>query len=136
VSYGLGRAFGIVLTTRFGRVLHVNQERVEQAHVWFERVGHWAVMWGYFLPGIRHFTAILAGASRLRYADFAVFAYSGALVWSLTFVTLGAVAGRQWATISEQVHRNLLIASGVVAVLLLGALVVRRVLARRAAGRA
>jgi membrane protein DedA with SNARE-associated domain len=135
VSYGLGRVFGLVLTTRFGRVLHVNPEKVEQVHLWFERVGHWGLLWGYFLPGIRHLTAILAGATRLRYADFALFAYAGALVWSFTFVSLGALAGRQWARVSEQVHRNLLIASGMVAAMLLCALLVRLVLARRQTGR-
>ena len=130
VSYGLGRVFGIVLTTRFGRVLRVNPEKVEQVHVWFERVGHWGLLWGYFLPGIRHLTALLAGATRLRYADFALFAYAGALVWSFTFVSLGALAGRQWARVSEQVHHNLLIASGVIAALLLCALIGRWALAR------
>jgi len=134
VSYGLGRVFGIVLTTRFGRVLRVNPEKVEQVHLWFERVGHWGLLWGYFLPGIRHLTALLAGATRLKYADFALFAYAGALVWSFTFVSLGALAGRQWARVSEQVHHNLLIASAVVAGCLLGALVVRQVLARRRRG--
>ena len=131
VSYGLGRIFGIVLTTRFGRVLHVNPTKVEQVHVWFERVGHWGLLWGYFLPGIRHLTALLAGATKLRYGDFALFAYAGALVWSFTFVSLGAVAGRQWARVSEQVHHNLLIASGVVVGCLVVAFVVRLFLARR-----
>ena len=135
VSYGLGRFFGLMLTTRFGRMLYVNPEKVEQVHLWFERVGHWGLLWGYFLPGIRHLTAILAGATRLRYADFALFAYAGALVWSFTFVSLGALAGRQWARVSAEVHHNLLIASGVVAALLLCALVVRQVLARRQTGR-
>lgn len=134
VSYGLGRVFGIVLTTRFGRVLHVNPEKVEQVHVWFERVGHWGLLWGYFLPGIRHLAALLAGATKLKYADFALFAYAGALVWSFTFVSLGAFAGRHWAQVSEQVHHNLLITSGIVAVCLLGALLVRQVMARHRQG--
>ncbi|HVN33463.1 MAG TPA: hypothetical protein VMT45_15905, partial [Thermoanaerobaculaceae bacterium] len=62
-------------------------------------------------------------------------AYAGALVWSFTFVSLGALAGRQWARVSAEVHHNLLIASGVIAVLLLCALGVRQVLARRQTGR-
>ncbi len=131
VSYGLGRAFGRVLTTRFGRLLHVEPGKLEQVHGWFERVGHWALLWGYFLPGIRHVTALLAGASRLKYADFSLFAYAGALVWSLTFVSLGTLAGRQWARVSEQVHRHLLIASGVVVASLVIAYVVRRLTAAR-----
>jgi membrane protein DedA with SNARE-associated domain len=132
VSYGLGRVFGIVLTRRFGRVLHVQPEKVEQVHRWFERVGHWALLWGYFLPGIRHLTALLAGATRVKYADFGLFAYAGAVTWSLTFVSLGTLAGRQWARISEQIHENLLIASGIVVFCLVVGYAARRVASRRA----
>jgi membrane protein DedA with SNARE-associated domain len=131
VSYGLGRAIGPVLTTRFGRLLHVTPEGVDRVEAWFERVGHWALLWGYFLPGIRHLTALVAGGTKLRFSDFAIFAYSGALLWSFTFVSLGAVAGRHWARVSEQVHENLLIASGIIVACLLLALLVRRVLARK-----
>jgi membrane protein DedA with SNARE-associated domain len=131
VSYGLGRIFGLVLTTRFGRIMRVEPAKVERVHGWFERVGHWALLGGYFFPGIRHVTALLAGATKLKYADFAVFAYAGALVWTFTFITLGALAGRQWARVSEQIHHNLLIGSEVVAVCLLGAFIVRKILTRR-----
>jgi membrane protein DedA with SNARE-associated domain len=131
VSYGLGRSVGPLLTKRFGSLLHVTPEGVERVEAWFERVGHWALLWGYFLPGIRHLTALVAGGARHRYPDFALFAYSGALVWSFTFVMLGAVAGRQWARISRQVHANLLIATGIVVACLLLALLGRWVLARR-----
>jgi len=135
VSYLLGRVFGLVLTTRFGRLLHVDEARVAQLHGWFERVGRWALLWGYFLPGIRHLTAVLAGATRLGYPDFGLFAYAGAYIWSLTFVSLGALAGRQWAQVSSQVHRNLLVASGTVVGLLAVAYLVRRIrTARRAPG--
>jgi membrane protein DedA with SNARE-associated domain len=131
VSYGIGRLVGPVVTARFGRVLRVTPEGVDRVEAWFERVGHWALLWGYFLPGIRHLTALVAGGTKLRYFDFAVFAYSGALVWSFTFVSLGALAGRQWERISEQVHDNLLIASGIVVACLLLALLLRRLMARR-----
>jgi membrane protein DedA with SNARE-associated domain len=131
VSYGLGRIFGLVLTTRFGRIMRVEPAKVERVHGWFERVGHWALLGGYFFPGIRHVTALLAGATKLKYADFAVFAYAGALVWTFTFVTLGALAGRQWARVSEQIHHNLLIGSEAVAVGLLGAFIVKKILSRR-----
>jgi membrane protein DedA with SNARE-associated domain len=131
VSYGLGRVFGLVLTRRFGRMLHVQPEKLEQVHGWFERVGHWALLWGYFLPGIRHVTALLAGATKLRYADFGLFAYAGAVVWSLTFVSLGTLGGHQWARVSEQVHENLLLASAAVVVLLAGGYVVRRLVTAR-----
>lgn len=130
VSYALGRGVGRILTHRFGRALRVTPEQMQRVEAWFERAGHWSLMAGYFLPGIRHLTAVIAGATRLPLLDFAVFAYAGALLWSFTFVALGALAGRQWASVSAQVHRNLLIGSGVVAVCLLAALVLRRAMRR------
>lgn len=130
-SYALGRGVGTVVTRRFGRVIRVTPEQTARVEAWFERVGHWGLLWGYFLPGIRHLTALFAGATRLRFRDFALFAYSGALVWSLTFVTLGALAGRQWSRVYAEVHANLSIASGVVLALIVAALVVRRVIRRR-----
>ena len=131
VSYELGRGVGRVITRWLGRFVHVAPEQMDRVEAWFERVGHWGLLWGYFLPGIRHLTAVAAGATRLRFLDFAVFAYTGALVWSLTFVSLGALAGRHWMRVYVQVHENLKIASGVVLVIMIAALVARRLLLRR-----
>jgi len=131
VSYGLGRGVGRVVTKRFGRVVRVTPAQIERVEAWFERVGHWGLLWGYFLPGIRHLTALVAGATRLRYRDFSLFAYGGALVWSLTFVSLGALAGRHWERVYSEVHENLKLASMVVVAALLVALAIRALVGRR-----
>jgi membrane protein DedA with SNARE-associated domain len=131
VSYTLGRGVGRVLTRRLGRAIRVTPEQMQRVEAWFERAGHWGLLWGYFLPGIRHLTAVVAGATRLPFLDFAVFAYAGALLWSFTFVTLGTLAGRHWARVSAEVHGNLVIASGIVIAALLAALVLGRILRRR-----
>lgn len=48
---------------------------------------------GYFIPGVRHLTAYLAGISRIDFQKFMIFAYSGALLWSITFISLGYELG-------------------------------------------
>jgi membrane protein DedA with SNARE-associated domain len=131
VSYTLGRTLGLRLVQRYGRVLRITPEKMERAHGAFERAGHWGLLFGYFLPGIRHLTAIAAGTTRLAFADFALFAYSGALIWSFSFVSLGIFLGRQWMHVSEEIHENLAISSVVVVVLLLLAALVRWLLTRR-----
>ena len=131
VSYGLGRGIGRVLTRRLGRFVRVTPEQLERVEVWFERAGHWSLLVGYFLPGIRHLTAVVAGGTRLRFSDFALFAYAGALLWSFTFVALGVFAGRHWVRISARVHQNLWLASGGVVVCVLAGFLVRRWLAPR-----
>ncbi len=131
VSYALGRGVGRVVTRRLGRFIRVTPDQMERVEAWFERVGHWGLLWGYFLPGIRHLTAVVAGASRLRYRDFSVFAYSGALLWSLTFISLGTLAGRHWERVYAEVHANLKLASALVVAVLVGALALRSLLGRK-----
>ena len=79
ISYWLGRTFGLALIHRYGRYLRITEEHVNKAHAWFERVGHWGLTFGYFVPGVRHLTAYAAGMSDLEPHQFALFAYSGAV---------------------------------------------------------
>ncbi len=131
VSYGVGRGVGRVVTRRLGGLVRVTPEQIARVEAWFERVGHWALLWGYFLPGIRHLTALVAGATRLRFRDFSVFAYGGALLWSLTFISLGTLAGRHWERVYAEVHANLKLASALVVAVLVGALALRALVGRK-----
>jgi membrane protein DedA with SNARE-associated domain len=115
ISYILGRTFGIALIHRYGKYIHLTEERIRYAHNWFERVGRWGLTLGYFVPGVRHFTAYAAGISELEAHEFASFAYSGAVLWTLTFISLGYFLGERWESTSEQIHRYLLIATAALA---------------------
>jgi len=75
---------------------------------WLEDKGKWGLVLGYFIPGVRHLTAIVAGASGLKYKTFSAFAYAGAFLWTFTFVMLGYVSGREWSKTPEKVHHYVL----------------------------
>src|ERR1700719_3532432 len=64
LSYTIGRTAGIGVVNKFGKYLHITEERLAKVHVWFDRVGHWALLIGYYIAGVRHFTAIVAGTSK------------------------------------------------------------------------
>ncbi|PYQ80334.1 MAG: hypothetical protein DMG03_23295, partial [Acidobacteria bacterium] len=55
LSYAVGRWVGLpLLRVRFrGR-----QDVIERAQGWFQRFGGWLLTFGYFIPGVRHVTAI------------------------------------------------------------------------------
>jgi membrane protein DedA with SNARE-associated domain len=105
VSYFIGRTAGLGVVHRFGKYLHVNDQQLDRVHGWFEHSGHWALLFGYYVAGVRHFTAIIAGASKLEFPAFALFAWSGAATWVAVFLTLGYVIGEKWRTVAEAVHR-------------------------------
>jgi membrane protein DedA with SNARE-associated domain len=71
---------------------------------------------GYFIPGIRHLAAYVAGSSKLPLPVFATFAYLGGMLWTASFVTAGYVLGDEWARLSASIHRYALIVAGVVIV--------------------
>ena len=107
VSYGLGRSLGIFVLHHYGRFLHVTPEEIDKVHDWFARFGRWTLLIGYFIPGVRHLTAVLAGTSKLKPLSFAIFAYSGAWLWSATFISIGYFFGEHWSQVLDQVQEHL-----------------------------
>lgn len=96
------------------------KEHLTKAEFWFERYGKWALFFGYFIAGIRHFTALFAGVTCMPARDFAKYAYSGAVCWVLTFISIGYFAGSEWERIGGTVDRILV---GVVALAVIGGIV-------------
>jgi membrane protein DedA with SNARE-associated domain len=106
LSYVLGRTFGLPLIQRYGKYVFIKEEHVQKAHDWFERFGRWGLTFGYFVPGVRHFTAYAAGISQMEPHHFAVSAYSGAFLWASTFIGLGYFLGERWEAVSKVIHHD------------------------------
>jgi len=80
----------------------------------------------YFLIGIRHLTAIVAGSSRLEWRTFALFAYAGAMIWSAAFISAGWWFGKRWHSFARQLHEHLLLGTIVVIVAIILYAVIRK----------
>jgi membrane protein DedA with SNARE-associated domain len=127
VSYALGRMLGLYVVTRLGRFLHVEPEDLDRVRAWYEGKGKYGLVISYFIPGIRHLAAYVAGSSRLPLPVFATFAYLGGLLWSGSFISIGYVLGDEWEQMSMSLHRYLLIGAGVITVVLaIGFILMRR----------
>ena len=130
VSYLIGRSAGGRVIHRYGRYLHLTQKRMDQVHEWFRHIGHWSLTIGYFVPGVRHVTAIVAGSSELEYRQFALYAYTGAALWVTTFLSLGYYLGDRWMPVLRIIHRNLTIVTIIAAAAVCVWLLVRHLLRR------
>ena len=89
VSYVIGRNGLAYLIERVPFMRKNSAKYLERVHRWFERYGHWTLFFGYFVVGVRHFTAVVAGTSKMGVVHFAVYAYAGGLIWVISFVSLG-----------------------------------------------
>ena len=106
VSYALGRIFDTYVLVKYGSYIHVTPAMLARVHSWFERRGRWTLLIGYFIPGVRHLTGYIAGASELSLSSFALFAYTGAFCWAAVFITLGYYLGEEWNRVLESLDNT------------------------------
>jgi membrane protein DedA with SNARE-associated domain len=125
ISYAIGRRLGMYFVRTVGRILRITPDDLDRVKAWYVRWGKYALLVGYFVPGVRHLVALVAGSSNLPLVIFIPFAYTGALIWSATFLGLGYGLGETWTHASATVHRGLAVAGGIVFMVLIGLLVLR-----------
>jgi len=118
ISYTLGRMAGKYIIAKFGTRLHLTAERLERVQRWFERLGRWVLVIGYFVPGVRHIIAFAAGSSHLQMRIFAPYAYTGSLIWTATFITSGYFLGEQWNIAVAEIRRHIVFAASLGVLLL------------------
>lgn len=94
LSYWLGRSAGPWLIKKFGSKLRITEAKVEKMNHWYNRFGKWILLVGYFIPVVRHLAGFAAGGSKLNFKHFMIFAYTGAILWSMTFLYLGYIMVR------------------------------------------
>jgi membrane-associated protein len=70
------------------------QENLLRAQGFFDRYGARSIVLARFVPMVRTFTPIVAGASRMRYRTFAIFNAIGGLLWGAGVTVLGYLLGQ------------------------------------------
>ncbi len=113
VNYLVGRTLGFAVIKKYGHRVHLTPEKMDRVRDWFDWLGKWFLPVSYFIPGVRHLTPFVAGASKLRFKVFALFAFAGGLLWTLTFTLMGYFLGQTPSPQSGQ-RVNFLIFAGIV----------------------
>ncbi|OGZ06898.1 MAG: hypothetical protein A2942_00360 [Candidatus Lloydbacteria bacterium RIFCSPLOWO2_01_FULL_50_20] len=80
VGYWFGRKVGPMIFTRPDS-RWFSQERLNDAHVFFEKYGAKSLILARFIPAVRTFTPILAGVGRMQYGKFLTYNVIGGLLW-------------------------------------------------------
>jgi len=102
VSYSIGRGLGAYLsTTRFGKKRLADGKRL------LDRFGNWALILGFFIPGVRNLIGVVPGMMRLDAAKFARYAYPGAVISSTVCVFAGFLLGTQAIWLMGSINRVL-----------------------------
>src|SRR4051812_45741017 len=92
-GYYFGRRFGPSLFRRPDSRLF-KQENLTKAQAFFEKYGARSIVLARFVPIVRTFTPIVAGASRMHYRTFLIYNVVGATLWGCGVTILGYFLGQ------------------------------------------
>jgi membrane-associated protein len=98
VGYWFGAKTGPPLFNRPSSLLF-RRENLLKAKAFYEKHGGKTITLARFMPFIRTFAPIVAGAVGMHYPRFLIFNLLGGLVWAIGVTVLGYVLGRAFGTI-------------------------------------
>jgi len=92
-GYAFGRRFGPALFRRPDSRLF-KQENLARAQAFFDKYGARSLILARFVPIVRTFTPIVAGAARMHYRTFVRYNVIGGALWATGVTTLGYFLGQ------------------------------------------
>ena len=118
VLYSIGRFGGRPLLVRHGRILRLEERRLDRADDWFDAHGPKLVLFGRLIPGVRSVVSVPAGLSEMPVARFVALTALGSAVWNCLLIGGGWALGSRWREATELVESlDVWVYVGVVAVL-------------------
>ena len=70
------------------------QEYVDRSHDFFEKYGARTIVLARFVPIVRTFATVMAGASRMRFSTYAIYSLIGGILWGTGVTALGYYLGQ------------------------------------------
>ncbi|URM90293.1 VTT domain-containing protein [Streptomyces sp. MRC013] len=107
VGYAIGRFFGPKLFNRPNSKVF-KQENLDKAHEFVEKYGPKAIVLARFVPIVRTFAPIVAGAGRMKYRTFFAYNIIGGVLWGAGITVAGYFLG-QIGFIKENIEAILIL---------------------------
>jgi membrane protein DedA with SNARE-associated domain len=124
VDYGIGYYLGRPAVLRYGRVVRFSEKRLETTERWFAAHGKSVVLLARFVPLLRTLIAFPAGLVKMDVKRFLIYSAVGILIWDISLVYLGELAGQNSTAIANTLQGYFL-PLGIAAVIIAGIFVYR-----------
>lgn len=130
LGYGAGYLGGRPFVERMARFLHVGPGHFARSELFFARYGAVTVLFARFVLGLRTWASVMAGMSRMPFWTFQLFSAIGGVAWAIVIGAVGYTLGSNWSLVERLISYLGIGGLVVVAVLIAGALLLRRRAAR------
>jgi len=102
-GYWIGNRAGKALYSRPNSLLF-RREHLLRTHEFYERHGGKTIILAQFMPIVRTFAPVVAGAAEMTYRRFIAFNVVGAIIWITSMTLTGFYLGRLVPNIESRIH--------------------------------
>ncbi|MGE5700924.1 MAG: DedA family protein [Clostridia bacterium] len=127
IGYLLGRWFGKPILGRLSKKPKMHAYIVRSSTL-IEKYGTFSLCISYLLPVVRHVVPYIVAMGGMSYRRYALFSYTTGLVWTAGFYFVGHFFGKNMEMVVAMTRKYGFIAIGVIAVLIIGGLILRRII--------
>jgi len=92
-SYAIGYYGADPFVKKFGRYLRISEADLKKTHDFFAKYGDRVILVSRFIPVVRQFSSIPAGAAKMNIKKFVVYTAVGSTLWNSGILFLGYVVG-------------------------------------------
>lgn len=96
IGYVLGREYGYWLLLRYGHYLRMTEKRIKLGQYLFLRHGGKIVFIAQFIPVLRTYAGIFAGANMMPWRTFLLTNIAGAICWAMAYGCAAYELGREF----------------------------------------
>ena len=106
-GYEIGRGIGPPLYERDGRI--IKRAYFDKTRAFFDKHGNKALVIGRFVPFVRTYITVVAGATRMERARFFMWSFVGAVLWVLSITLLGYFLGKRFPALGENIDKAIVL---------------------------
>jgi len=97
--YWAGYYGGRPFLEKYGKYVLIRKKQIDVSERWFQRYGAGVIFSARFIPVVRHAISIPAGIAKMPISKFILYTVAAMLPWTILFLYLGEVLGKNWANI-------------------------------------
>lgn len=104
ISYTIGYYGGKTFIIKFGRFFLLKEKHLDMSERFFTRHGQITIFASRFIPVVRHFISIPAGAGKMNFIRFCIYTLLGAGIWNAFLTYLGYKLKQNWDSVMHYSH--------------------------------
>jgi len=100
-AYAISCRYGEDIILKYGKYVKITKDGLDKLKCSFARKQALFLLFGRYVPGVRHLVPYVSGISKLKPMRFVIYNFIGSLFWCASFIGLGYLLGDRWRMVER-----------------------------------